>query len=127
MGKNYRILIIDDSKETIDGLGIFFREKYDVLTAYNGLDGIKEFDKSDDCLDLVLTDLVMPEISGIGVITVIKKKSPKLPVIAMTGWGEHPGALARDAKADLVLNKPFELEDLDRHVRSCWRGRAEKG
>jgi hypothetical protein len=34
----------------------------------------------------------------------------------MTGWGEHPGALARDAKVDLVLNKPFELEDLDRHV-----------
>ena len=31
-------------------------------------------------------------------------------------WGEHPGALARDAKADLVLNKPFELEDLERHV-----------
>ena len=85
-------------------------------TAYNGLDGIKEFDKCDDCVDLVITDLVMPEISGIGVISVIKKKSPKLPVIAMTGWGESPGARARDAKADLVLNKPFELEDLDRHV-----------
>ena len=77
MGKNYRILIIDDSKETIDGLESFFSEKYEVSTAYNGLDGIKEFDKSDDCLDLVLTDLVMPEISGIGVITVIKKKSPE--------------------------------------------------
>jgi DNA-binding response OmpR family regulator len=116
MGKNYRILVIDDSKETIDGLESFFSEKYEVSTAYNGLDGIKEFDKSDDSVDLVLTDLVMPEISGIGVISVIKKKSPQSPVIAMTGWGEHPGALARDAKADLVLNKPFELEDLDRHV-----------
>jgi len=116
MGKNYRILIIDDSKETIDGLGSFFREKYDVLTACNGLDGIKEFDNSDGCVDLVLTDLVMPDISGVGVISVIKKKSPELPIIAMTGWGEHPGALARDAKVDLVLNKPFELEDLDRHV-----------
>ena len=116
MGKNYRILIIDDSKETIDGLGSFFREKYDVLTACNGLDGIKEFENGDGCVDLVLTDLVMPDISGIGVISVIKKKSPELPIIAMTGWGEHPSALARDAKADLVLNKPFELEDLDRHV-----------
>jgi len=116
MGKNYRILIIDDSKETVKGLEAFFSEKYEVSTACNGLDGIKEFDNSDDCVDLVITDLVMPEISGIGVITVIKKKSPKLPVIAMTGWGEHPGAMARDAKVDLVLNKPFELEDLDRHV-----------
>ena len=116
MGKNYRILIIDDSKETVKGLEAFFSEKYEVSTACNGLDGIKEFDNSDDCVDLVITDLVMPEISGIGVITVIKKKSPKLPVIAMTGWGEHPGAMARDAKVDMVLNKPFELEDLDRHV-----------
>jgi len=116
MGKNYRILIIDDSKETVKGLEAFFSEKYEVSTAYNGLDGIKEFDNSGGCVDLVLTDLVMPDISGIGVISVIKKKSPELPIIAMTGWGEHPGALARDAKVDMVLNKPFELEDLDRHV-----------
>jgi DNA-binding response OmpR family regulator len=87
-----------------------------VLTAYNGLDGIKEFENGDGCVDLVLTDLVMPDISGVGVISVIKKRFPDLPVIAMTGWGEHPSALARDAKADLVLNKPFELEDLDWHV-----------
>lgn len=116
MEKNYRILIIDDSKETVNGLEAFFSEKYEVSTAYNGLDGIKEFDNSDGCVDLVLTDLVMPDISGVGVISVIKKKSPEMPIIAMTGWGEHPSALARDAKADLVLNKPFELEDLDRHV-----------
>jgi DNA-binding response OmpR family regulator len=116
MGKDYRILIIDDSKETVKGLESFFSEKYEVSTACNGLDGIKEFDNSDGCVDLVLTDLVMPDISGVGVISVIKKKSPEMPIIAMTGWGEHPSALARDAKADLVLNKPFELEDLDRHV-----------
>jgi len=72
MRKNYRILIIDDSKETVNGLEAFFREKYEVSTAYNGLDGIKEFDKSDGCLDLVITDLVMPEISGVGFISVIK-------------------------------------------------------
>ena len=87
-----------------------------MLTAYNGLDGIKEFAKVEGGVDLVITDLVMPDVSGIGVISVIKKKSPALPVIAMTGWGVHPGALATEAKADFVLNKPFELEDLDQHV-----------
>jgi DNA-binding response OmpR family regulator len=49
MEKNYRILIIDDSKETVNGLESFFSKKYEVSTAYNGLDGIKEFDKSDGC------------------------------------------------------------------------------
>ena len=33
----------------------------------------------------------MPEISGVGVISIIKKKYPGAPVIAITGWGEHPG------------------------------------
>ena len=34
----------------------------------------------------------------------------------ITGWGEHPEALATEADADLVLEKPFELSELDNHV-----------
>jgi DNA-binding response OmpR family regulator len=41
---------------------------------------------------------------------------PGIPVIAITGWGEHPEALATEADADLVLEKPFELAELDKHV-----------
>jgi DNA-binding response OmpR family regulator len=111
-----RLLIIDDSKETVAGLKSYLGQKYDILTAYNGLDGLKEFEQNEKSIDLVITDLVMPEISGVGVISIIKKKYPGTPVIAITGWGEHPGALATEAEADLVLDKPFELTDLDRHV-----------
>ena len=41
---------------------------------------------------------------------------PGVPVIAITGWGEHPEALATEADADIVLEKPFELTELDRQV-----------
>jgi DNA-binding NtrC family response regulator len=58
----------------------------------------------------------MPDISGVGVISIVKKKYPGVPVIAITGWGEHPEALATEADADIVLEKPFELNELDRHV-----------
>jgi DNA-binding NtrC family response regulator len=58
----------------------------------------------------------MPDISGVGVISIVKKKYPGIPVIAITGWGEHPEALATEADADLVLEKPFELAELDNHV-----------
>ena len=116
MTQKQRLLVIDDSRETVAGLQSFLSQKYDVLTAYNGLDGLKTFETSQDRIDLVITDLVMPEISGVGVISIIKKKYPGTPVIAITGWGEHPGALATEAEADLVLDKPFELVDLDRHV-----------
>ena len=117
MAKKYRLLVIDDSKETVAGLKSFFGQSYDVLTAFNGLDGLKTFEQNEKNIDLVITDLVMPEISGVGVISIIKKKYPGTPVIAITGWGEHPGALATEAEADLVLDKPFELTDLDRHVK----------
>lgn len=116
MIKKQKLLVIDDSKETVAGLNSFLSQKYDVLTAYNGLDGLKVFETNEASIDLVITDLVMPEISGVGVISIIKKKYPGTPVIAITGWGEHPGALATEAEADVVLDKPFELVDLDRHV-----------
>jgi DNA-binding NtrC family response regulator len=116
MDKKHKLLVIDDSKETVAGLNSFLSQKYEVITAYNGLDGLKAFETNEAGIDLVITDLVMPEISGVGVISIIKKKYPGTPVIAITGWGEHPGALATEAEADLVLDKPFELVDLDRHV-----------
>ncbi len=50
-------------------------------------------------------------------IGVIKQKYPNTPIIAMTGWGHHPKALASEAKADLVLDKPFEMEELDRAIK----------
>jgi DNA-binding response OmpR family regulator len=124
MDKKNRLLIIDDSKETVAGLKSFFSQNYDVLTAFNGLDGLKVFEQNEKNVDLVITDLVMPEISGVGVISIIKKKYPGTPVIAITGWGEHPGALATEADADLVLDKPFELTELDRHVRELLAKRA---
>ena len=123
MTKKQRLLVVDDSRETVAGLNSFLSQKYEVITAYNGLDGLKAFEMNEGTIDLVITDLVMPEISGVGVISIIKKKYPGTPVIAITGWGEHPGALATEADADLVLDKPFELMDLERHVAELLAGK----
>jgi DNA-binding response OmpR family regulator len=116
MADKPKILVIDDSKETVAGLQSFFSSKYQVLTAENGLDGLRYFEADENGIDLVITDLVMPDISGVGVISIVKKKYPGIPVIAITGWGEHPEALATEADADLVMEKPFELAELDKHV-----------
>ena len=101
MEKPFKLLIIDDSKEVLSVLNRFFsKKKYDVVSASDGLDGLKLLETEKQRFDLVITDLVMPNISGIGVISIIKKKFPDIPVVAITGWGEHPEALAAEAQAD---------------------------
>jgi len=116
MTQRPRILLVDDSEVTVEGLKTFLDQKYEVFTASNGLEALKEFGENEKHLDLVITDLVMPLISGVGVISLLKKQSPQTPILAMTGWGKHPSELATEAKADMTLMKPFDLEDLDRSV-----------
>jgi DNA-binding response OmpR family regulator len=45
----------------------------------------------------------------------------------MTGWGKHPSELATEAKADMVLMKPFDLEDLDQSVSTLLAGITPRG
>ena len=111
------ILVIDDNEEIIGALNDFLvKEKFRVLAAANGLDGLRQLEREGGRVDLIITDLVMPHISGVGVISIVKKKYPRIPVIAITGWGEFPEALATEASADAVLEKPFELNDLHRRM-----------
>ena len=114
MDKPYKLLIIDDNEETLSMLHMFFsKKKYEVASSLNGLDGLKLFESDKKGFDLVITDLVMPNISGVAVISIIKKKNPDTPVIAITGWGEHPESLASEANADLILSKPLQFDELE--------------
>jgi DNA-binding response OmpR family regulator len=118
MNTPHKLLIIDDNKEILSALKDFFtRKSYEVSSATDGLEGLKLLETEERGFDLVITDLVMPNISGVALISIIKKKFPDTPVIAITGWGEHPEALATEAQADKVLEKPFELSELDRLIK----------
>lgn len=112
-----RLLVIEDNEEVLRSLKKYFIKKnYDVVTASNGLDGLKAYESDPHGFDIIITDLVMPNISGVAIISLVKKKSPDIPVIAITGWGEHPEALATEAQADLVLEKPIELDKMDQFI-----------
>jgi len=114
MKKPFKLLIIDDSEEILTALTNFFTQKnYEVTSAANGLDGLKYIEAKDASFDLVITDLVLPNISGVAIISIVKKRFPDTPVIAITGWGEHPESLAKEAHADYVLEKPFKLPELE--------------
>ena len=127
MDKSSKLLIVDDNKEILSTLKDFFiKKRYEVFSASDGLEGLKLLETEEQGFDLVITDLVMPNISGVGLIAIIKKKFPSLPVIAITGWGEHPEALATEAQADLILEKPFELSELDKGIKEIISSKKHK-
>lgn len=118
MVQPFRLLIVEDDEDILLSFNEFFSAlpQYEVETATNGLDALKILKQGSKDFHALITDLVMPNISGVGLITITRKLSPDTRIIAITGWGDHPGALASEAAADMVLNKPIDLFEIERFL-----------
>ncbi|MBW2568338.1 MAG: response regulator [Deltaproteobacteria bacterium] len=105
------ILLIEDDDVLRKIIKEFLEEsEYVVLKAKDGLEGIEMINK--EAFDLIIVDVVLPHVSGIGVIEIAKTRYPEIPIICITGYGYFPEKLAEEKHADIVLNKPFELKKL---------------
>ena len=110
-----RILVIEDDEHVLSMMENYFTYLgYDIITAANGMEGLQMIRAED--YDLVITDIVMPYVSGVGLISVLKDEFPDIPVIAITAYGKNPEKLATEKQADIVLRKPFKMEKLKDHV-----------
>jgi CheY-like chemotaxis protein len=95
-----RILIIDDEAIVRDLLvRILEREGYETVTAIGGIDGIKIH--RENPADLIITDLIMPDRSGIETIKELRRDHQDVKIIAMSGSGEI------DPKTDLQLAESY--------------------
>ncbi len=110
-----RILIIDDDKSILS----FLKERltcegFNVLTAINGKEGMKLF--NDNQVDLVITDIIMPDKDGFETIIELKRICPDIKIIAMSGMGlgmiEPCLKTAKFSGAEYALAKPFETSSL---------------
>ena len=109
------ILVIEDDQDVLTMLVKHLQLLgYNVITASDGMEGLKLLEDSD--FDMVITDIVMPYVSGLGVVSACKTKKPDIPVIAITGYGKEPEAAALEKKADLVLSKPVKMAVLKEHI-----------
>ena len=123
MGASKTLLIIDDNEILLNAISDYFRKRnFNVHSTTNGLDALKILETHGKSIDLIITDLIMPNISGVGVIAITKKKYPEIPVIAITGWGEHPEALAAEANADKIIEKPIKLNKLEEIIKEMLSG-----
>ena len=107
-----RILVVEDDPITRDGVAeVLHEEGYAVAVAADGHEGIAQFSAFHP--HLVITDLQMPRVTGLGVIAHVQKVAPATPIILFTA------ELTLDAKRKAqalglagYLNKPFEFTDM---------------
>lgn len=119
----FTLLIIDDEKNIREGLQANFEmQEYNVKTAASGKEGLDLISKGD--IDLVITDLRMPGISGEEVLRHVATETPGIPVIVLTGHGSIDSAVdAMRHGAYDFLTKPLELDQLDMIVKRALEGR----
>jgi two-component system NtrC family response regulator len=113
------ILIVDDEKNYLTILSAVLEEEgFEILTALSGPEAL-EIQKTSD-LDLVLTDMKMPEMDGIALLENIKTLDPDLPVIMMTAHGTVDKAVeAMQKGAYTYILKPFDNERLTIYVKKA--------
>lgn len=119
----FTLLIIDDEKNIREGLAANFElEDYNVKTAATGEEGLKIIEKGD--IDLVITDLRMPGISGEQVLAKVTAETPGIPVIILTGHGSIDSAVdAMRHGAYDFLTKPLNLDQLGMIVKRALESR----
>ena len=101
-----RILLVDDDPAVRQTLAALLRASgQDVLEADGGAAAVRRLEATS--VDLVITDLGMPDVTGWDVARAAKARHPDLPIVLLTGWGDQVGAEApADVLVDRVLTKP---------------------
>jgi len=114
-----KILVVDD----LFSVRAYIRQllqhdDFEIIEACNGLDALKKI--SHDPPDLIITDIIMPEMEGLEMIKRVRTQNRDIPIIAMTA-SKHAIYLkmAQRFGADSGLEKPFNRPQLLSHIRNA--------
>ena len=124
-----KVLIVDDEPAVLFALSEALADRRrgtKVATATNGHEAVAILES--EKVDLVVTDLRMPEMDGFELLAWLRRSFPHLPVVVMTGFHAETAARLDDGALE-VLEKPFDLADLKHKVaemlRQTVKGRVE--
>ncbi|OGF47715.1 MAG: hypothetical protein A2231_01060 [Candidatus Firestonebacteria bacterium RIFOXYA2_FULL_40_8] len=112
MEKKWTVLVIDDEQDLREMLSFtLVNEGYNVLTAANGKLGVEKAEKED--VDVIISDIKMPEMDGITVLGKVKEMKPEIEVIMATGFGTMETAIESLRKGAFdFIHKPYNIDEL---------------
>ena len=124
--ESYHILIVEDDKEILDGVGIYMKNQgYTVFKAQNGLEGLKILEN--EVIHLAIVDIMMPIMDGI-TMTMKLRENYDFPVIMLSAKSEEIDKVTGlNIGADDYVTKPFYMGELLARIRVAMRKRVNPG
>ena len=113
-GFSYRVLVVDDDPSVLQVSSRILREEgYEVRTAVDGFEALVELRRA--MPDLIVSDLAMPNMSGFELLSIIRRRFPHIPVVAISGdyIGNSPAGLIADA---FFIKGQYTPEELFRNI-----------
>lgn len=117
-----KVLMIDDNESLVNMVKEYFCNNSSdvsiVLSASDGLEGMKMIEESQDVYDLILLDLIMPNKDGMYVLREMSKRGIEKDVIVLTSYND-PKVIREvsESLASYFILKPFDLEDLEYKIK----------
>ena len=121
-----RVLVIEDEAKVASFISKGLEEEaYEVEVVYNGRDGLDRL--TADRYDIVLLDLMIPEISGLEVLKTIRGRGVNTPVLIITAKSSKEDVVrGLDTGSDDYLTKPFSFDELLARIRALLRRDAAR-
>jgi len=114
------ILVVEDDLSLVDTYKLALGDSFEILVAYNGKEALEVINTQ--VPDLILMDIMMPEMDGIETLNHLKKNSAtaKVPVILVTAKVQHKDVLGGyQSGADYYITKPFTNRELMNGINMC--------
>jgi DNA-binding NtrC family response regulator len=126
MSQKPSVLVVDDESGILDTLRILLRnEGFEVATAQGGKAGLEQIRSGTH--DLILSDVRMPQVSGLDILNAAREQDPMTPVILMTAQASLQSAIsAVNSGAFYYIQKPFSNDELVAILRRACEYRAVK-
>lgn len=128
-----KVLIVDDEETLTWSMSKSLskdREKYEVIVANNGKEALDQLKRND--IDLVISDIRMPDINGLDLLVRAKKEFPKIKFIIMTAYGSSDVQKEANRRGAVVyIEKPFEINEIRKIIieligkKKGFRGKVE--
>lgn len=119
-GRGESILVVDDEVNILQAAQrILENHNYRVLTANNGIEAIARYVEHKQEIQVVLMDMMMPEMDGVNAIQALRKINPQVKIVAVSGLASGYQKKAQSLGIDTFLSKPFSAAELLQSIQTA--------